>query len=549
MNRRRAFLCALLLIGAGITFFWNLGNIPLFDPDEGRYSEMSLTMLRTGDWMIPRMNGIIHLHKPPLANWLIAESFKLLGPSEFSARLPSVLLSLALLALLIRLGTFLFNFRTGYAAAWILTTSTLYVAISRLVTTDMTLTFVTFATMFCVAHLFFSDRHRLLYFYGTAVGLGLGMLTKGPVAWMITLTPAVVFGIWKKKSLQIPFLHWIFGALLFVLISLSWYLTVIFTHEGAWDYFFHHQLLGRMFKGHMGRAHPIFYYLLIVPAGFFPWTFFLPAAWAERREVLKDSELQTRSQFVFIWFLIPFILFSLFRTKLATYIVPLFPPLALYAAIFWSYWLDPKNNARSKTIEGTLWLLARLLPGAVAGGLVFVMLKPQFLTGIPILFPISLILLLTGVTFAVEYIRKTKSLRPLFLLLVGWISLMSLIALSALPYLQYKNSKRIALEIAKTRKPGEKILLWGDYYASLPFYLHDRMVEVSLNTETAFEKPEVLDGFVYADHGIISKLFGGPDRVYLVMQEERLRYFDYSGCRPHYLLYYSPEAVILSNRP
>lgn len=547
MNRR-SLLCILLLLGTGLIFFWNLGAIPLFDPDEGRYSEMSLTMLRTGDWMIPRMNGIIHIHKPPLANWLFAESFKIFGPSEFSARLPGVLLSLALLALLIRLGTFLFNFRTGYAAACILATSILYVAISRLVTTDMTLTFVTFSAMYCIAHLFFSDRRRLLYFYGAVIFLGLGMLTKGPVAWMITLTPTLVFAIWKKQKIEIPLLHWILGFLLFVLISLSWYVAVILTHEGVWDYFVHHQLVGRMFKGRMGRAHPIFYYLLIVPLGFFPWTFFLPAAWADRKEVLKDASLRIRAQFVLLWFLVPFILFSLFRTKLATYIVPVFPPLALYGALYWAHWLDPKTKSFSRRIEGTLWLLARLLPAMIGGGLIFVMVKPEFLTGIPLSFVAALLLLLTGVTFAVESVRKKGSLRPVFMLLVLWMSLMSLLALSALPYLQYKNSKQIALELAKTKKPGEKILLWGDYYASLPFYLQERVVEVSVNTETTFEKPEVLEEYVYEDHAILCKFFQGPERVYLVMSEERLRNFDYIGCRPHYLLYYSPEVVILSNR-
>ena len=202
MILRKFFLILSFLAAAATILFWNLNRVPLFDPDEGRYSDMALTMLKTGDWLTPRMNYITHLHKPPLSNWLVASSFKYLGASEGSARLPSVLLSLLLLLGMIRLGKFLFDFETGLYSAWILLTSTLYLATSRLVTTDMTLCFLTFSAMACFAHLFFDSRHRHFYFYSGILCLALGMLTKGPVAWMITLTPILAFALWKKRGLN-----------------------------------------------------------------------------------------------------------------------------------------------------------------------------------------------------------------------------------------------------------------------------------------------------------------------------------------------------------
>ena len=92
MISRRIFLAGGLLFSAAVLFFWNLGRVPFFDPDEGRYADIALTMVKSGDWITPRMNGIAHLHKPPLSSWIVAASFKQLGPSEFSARLPQVIL-------------------------------------------------------------------------------------------------------------------------------------------------------------------------------------------------------------------------------------------------------------------------------------------------------------------------------------------------------------------------------------------------------------------------------------------------------------------------
>ncbi len=549
MNSKRVSWLLIFFAIISTIFFWNLGKVPFFDPDEGRYAEMSLTMFRTGDWMIPRMNGIIHLHKPPLANWMIAACYQLLGPSEFSARLPSVLLSLILLALLIRLGFVLFDFRTGLTAGGILASSALYVAVSRLVTTDMALTFFTFLTMFAIAHLFFVNKNKPLYFYLAMTGLGLGMLTKGPVAWMITLVPTVIFAAIFKRGFRIPWYHWIFGIILFFAISLSWYLAVILTHEGAWDYFLNYQLLGRIGKGSAGRAHPIFYYCLISPLGFLPWTLLIPAAVKAKQSKQISDDHQSKLNFVACWFLIPFILFSLFRTKLATYIVPLFPPLAFFMSYFWSRWIQNPSEISPRFYKISGIMLGATFFLLALGGSIFILIKPMFVEGIPIASIVILGIFLLTCSILFFIVSRQNNASRLFKLQLATMFGVCLIALSALPAIHFKNSKILAEELKKIRKPGEKILMWGSYYASLPFYLQDRLVEVSMNTEMVFEKPEVIKDYVFLNSEILPSFFQGPERVFMVMKEKRFSELDQNTIKPLYVIFKAQKSLILSNRP
>src|SRR5271170_8092183 len=76
-------LCAVL---SGLTFFSHLGNMPLFNPDEGLYAEPAREMLDTGEYITTLLNYAVRFTKPPLIIWAMALSYKILGVNEFAAR-------------------------------------------------------------------------------------------------------------------------------------------------------------------------------------------------------------------------------------------------------------------------------------------------------------------------------------------------------------------------------------------------------------------------------------------------------------------------------
>ena len=81
----RAFALACILAIA-LMYFWGLGSLPLPDPDEGMYAEITREMLARGDRIVPRFNGMVYVEKPPLVYWLTVATYAVAGSSEFSAR-------------------------------------------------------------------------------------------------------------------------------------------------------------------------------------------------------------------------------------------------------------------------------------------------------------------------------------------------------------------------------------------------------------------------------------------------------------------------------
>src|SRR5271156_685471 len=84
---RKSWMLGVAAVFFTVLWFALLAERPLFDPDEGRYAEIPREMLSGGDWVIPHLNALVYLEKPPLQYWLTALVFRGLGQSEFTARL------------------------------------------------------------------------------------------------------------------------------------------------------------------------------------------------------------------------------------------------------------------------------------------------------------------------------------------------------------------------------------------------------------------------------------------------------------------------------
>ncbi len=528
--------------------FLNLGRIPLFEPDEGRYADIAQTMVKSGDWVTPRMNYITHLHKPPLSSWLVATSFKALGPSEFSARLPSVFLSLLILTGVFSLGKFLFDFKTGLYAAWILLTSIFYLAVSRLCITDMTLTFFIFLALNSAARLFFGTRHRLVHFYLFAFSLALGMLTKGPVAWMVVGLPAAVFAFWKKKGFGIPLKHWIFALFLMLPLSLSWYVLMSMKNHEALDYFLRYQLLGRVVKGGAGHAHPFYYFLIVFPLGFFPWSLSLwETAVSSFKTKWQNSEERDKIHFLWLWFLIPFILFSIFRTKLATYVVPLFPAISLLVARFWTQF-EGSRSVPMRSLMLLSWLIALSPALLLIAGFIFVAFRPEFVAGIPLPTFIAAGIFLIGLSLWMGGILLKKKTEWIFRSQVGLLVGIGLLAFAALPSIRYKNAKEFAEKIQELRKPGDLILMFDRYTASLPFYLKERVITVGVPLSAPFDPFPVSSKYIVWDDAPIKDFLEGERRVFVLTDEENYARVPSFTQAPLHPILKEEDLVLFSNR-
>ncbi|MCB2185071.1 MAG: phosphatase PAP2 family protein [Deltaproteobacteria bacterium] len=325
---------ALLLLWGG------LGHMPLTDRDEGEYAAVTAAMRQTGDYLVPTLNGAKYLEKPPLIYWAIRGSEVLLGQGEAAARFPA---ALAAIILVLGLGLWVWRLSGSPALAALtqaaLAFTPLFLLVGRASLTDMVLTLFTTGALGC----FFqgteetAPHDRWWYLAGWAF-LGLGFLTKGPVAPAVVLPAALIYA-WAQGRLGtiLRRSQIIWGVLVFLAINLPWY-GYMFYHLGDefWQGFFWGQNLRRFSEVLLGHGGGVFFYLPVLLLGAFPFCApalsGLGAALFQNPRAVRWADPLARARFLAaIALLSVLVIFSVAATKQLNYILPALPFLAVLA--------------------------------------------------------------------------------------------------------------------------------------------------------------------------------------------------------------------------
>ena len=229
-----------ILMGAlGLVWFAVLGLRPLFNPDEGRYADIPSEMLASGDWILPRLNGLIYLEKPPLQYWATAISLAVFGHREWAVRLFTGLAAVATLGVVYWLGRQRWNEERGWAAAAMAGSMLLFIVMGQIVTLDMALTFfLTLTTVsFCLAQEH-RERHVKLataWMMVAWVAMGLATLTKGLLGIVVPGSVLVLYTLLQRDWQAWRHLCLLPGLASYVLVTAPWFLMVERAHPGAFD--------------------------------------------------------------------------------------------------------------------------------------------------------------------------------------------------------------------------------------------------------------------------------------------------------------------------
>jgi dolichol-phosphate mannosyltransferase len=361
---------ALLLLGlvAGLLLFLNL-SYPLIKPDESRYAEISQEMLASGDWVVPTLNQEPYYDKPPLYYWLTVASFRLLGTNEMAARL--VPAGAAWLTVLL---TYLFarrvlGARAGFLAALVLTLMVGFVQCGRFVILDSVLTLFVTAALFMGHEGVRGPRLRWPWWLASALACALGVLTKGPVA-LVLLGPPVVAHAWLTRGPARPRLaHWLAYATLVLAVVGPWYLAILLRDPAFARHFFIEHHLHR-FLGSEYHDSPVWFYVPVLVLGCLPWSLLMfPVARFLFGRSPKLGLLRAPSLgFFLLWAGWCVFFFSLSRGKLAPYILPAMPAVAvilgsyLARGLSQTSWIalregDGRVPRRAVTVIAGAWLL------------------------------------------------------------------------------------------------------------------------------------------------------------------------------------------------
>ncbi len=498
---------ALLLGFCVMVYFVNLGQWDLWNPDEPRYAEVSREMVNRGDWILMHRNGSLYTDKPPLFFWTVGlASFFWRGVTPFSARFPSALFGTLTVLLTFFIGKRLYSLRTGFLSGLILATSSQFAYLSTRGNIDTTLTFFTTASILCFLQGYrrqqegeaFPERMKGLSFYGYYTSMALATLAKGPVGFILPLAVTLLFLLVQKEWKGIKRMRLLPGMLLFTAIVLAWYLPAVL--RGG-KYYLNETLLHHSIdRFAIGSSHirPIYYYFYNFPADFLPWIIFLPAAMVygfSRATTAKKKEFL----FLMIWFVFIFLFFTLSKGKRGLYLLPLFPAVSLMIGKLWEDFISSSmKHFRHEwiTIPLYVWMGAILVAG--------VALPWVILTKLPSYFPYSLpvALILVGVAVGLFVFSRFKSYGVVFLLVIGIMAGGFFYALRVVfPLVNpYKSARFICEEITSRMRPGDKLVLFGDFEPA-PFNFYTGIVPIPV-----FEEEEALSHFLRSQERVFCLL-------------------------------------------
>jgi 4-amino-4-deoxy-L-arabinose transferase-like glycosyltransferase len=399
---RTGWHVAVILAVSSSVLFTNLGGPRLWDRDEPRNAGCAQEMLQRGDWVVPFFNAELRAHKPVLLYWLMMSAYQVLGVTEFAARFWSAVLGVGTVFLTYGIGRRLFDAHVGLWAALILATSLMFGVAGRAATPDSPLIFFATAALLVYVLAAFpgdsadlphrsqatqsdlarrtecsefplvkppgpgvSNRWVAVAIYGL---MGLAVLAKGPVGAVL---PTAVIGMfllimrlsdvaqgparpawqrWLVRCLR-PFAPqhffgtcWQMRPLTAIAVILAvaapWYIWVGWRTDGEFlRVFFGEHNVGRAVQPMEGHSGGPWYYPVAILVGFFPWSVFAAPVIADVTARVRQRTVWWPGYvFSLCWIGVYVGLFSLAGTKLASYVTPCYPALALLTACFVRHW-------------------------------------------------------------------------------------------------------------------------------------------------------------------------------------------------------------------
>jgi 4-amino-4-deoxy-L-arabinose transferase-like glycosyltransferase len=539
-----------LILAFCVLYGFRLGSYPLANPDEGRNAEIAREMIATGDFVTPRLNGVNYFEKPPVVYWAVAASLQVFGETEWAVRLVPALFGLAGVLFTYAAGYRLYGRAAGIAAAVVLGTSLLFFGLSRFLILDMAVSVLMSGTLFCfiLGMRAPAGATRRWLFYGLYATAALATLTKGLIGFLVTgavmFLWLLIFNQWKRLlPLYLPS-----GLLLFFAITVPWHVLAA-THNETWVHrYFVYEHFERFTSTAASRPGPWYYFIPIILLGIFPWTGFLMCSlqhalaggWTARKE-------RADAWFFVVWVGFVFLFFSVSKSKLPPYILPVFPPLAVVIGA-WLATASPVARNAPRLRRGLR--VFSFICGLLSAALLVVVFKAglvikdhgQAETLRPFAVMLAVVLFAGGVL--APWLGRTRGERPALVTMAATIALFFGVLTFAAPAIQRPGTKALAEIVSAAAQPGERVMHYHEFFHDFTFYAR-RVVDVvafkgelELEEDAAarasgrfIEEPEFRSLwtrsariFAVARKRDVKELFGDPAFRYRLLGETRDHY-------------------------
>jgi 4-amino-4-deoxy-L-arabinose transferase-like glycosyltransferase len=487
LPRDRRLYAAIALL---LTLVWlgTLAGRPLFNPDEGRYAEIPREMLSLHDWVIPHLNHLPYIEKPPLQYWATALSYAVFGANEFAARLYTALCALATVVATAFVAQRLFG-ESGWRAAATLSGMLMFLVLGQLLTLDMSLTW---HMTLCLAGFLLAQRAAEIedaeavrrWMLVAWCAAALGVLTKGLEAAVIPAAVLVLYSIWTRDWSPWRHLHLARGLTLFLAITIPWHWLAAHRDPDFLRFFFVHEHFARYLTPEADREAPWWFFGYVLLVGTLPWTFSLVrvivTGWRAPGAQAGAPRFDPQ-RFLWLWSMFVVVFFSLSSSKLMPYILPALPALALLIAN-----LPAQRAHADMRVTAMLTVAAGVALGWASFDWAHVLAHSNraeyFLPLAKPLREIAALLLVTG-TFVL--VRRADVTRMTVLLGAGWCLAWLLVVRAAAVVAPIYSGVSLAAALPAPARDAP-IYSVGDYDQSLTFYLRRPVTLVRFRGELSY---------------------------------------------------------------
>jgi 4-amino-4-deoxy-L-arabinose transferase-like glycosyltransferase len=508
-GRELAQSAALGLIGLAV-FFFHLGSYGLWEPDEARYAEIAREMIATASYIVPHLNYVAYIEKPPLLYWMTAVAFHVLGTNEFAARLVPALSATAGVIATWWFGRRVFGHRRAMLAGAILITSPLYATMAQVLTTDMLLTALLSVAFFS----FFLQWHAggrwwiVLY-----LAMALAVLTKGPEGVVLPVAAAVLFLTRRDgvKGACARFHVWA-GLLIVLAVSLPWFVIVAARVPGFLDFYIVGEHFKRVFVASYSHDQPFYFYLPVIVAGMLPWSICLPLITVGTRGAARSWCLISAA--------VVLVLFSIANAKLIPYILPAIPMVALLLADSIFCAIENQAGALVK------WLGPALCIGGF-GAIVFAAAAPMVHNrDIALLQPIILIsgaIVLLGGALSTAALLRDRFEAGLTIVVIAVASALIAATYGRVDVETLHSWAPLARQI-EVKAPAATLIDYHRYPQAIPFYTRRRVLlagpflsELSFGAAHSADRD---DYFLTTDADLLARWHKEPFAVLIIDQSD-----------------------------
>jgi len=456
VQKRESGINLLIVFVSSLLFIPFLGHVHLFDWDEINFAESAREMIVTGDYLNVRIDFKLFWEKPPLFIWMQVLSMKIFGINEFAARFPNALVGIITLLTLFNIGKKHFSIKFGLIWVFAYAGSILPFFYFKSGIIDPWFNLFIFLGIYFFIRYLSEEKQQLKFIVLSAAAIGLGTLTKGPVALLLFLLTEFVYLLLNKLKMRITFRAVALYVLIYAFVGGFWFILQILSGNFSiiQDFIrYQIELFGSNVAGHQ---EPFYYHFVVLFFGVFPASVFALKSFRKQKSGSENEKLLKHQMMILFWVVL--LLFSIVKTKIVHYSSMAYFPLTFLAANA-IYKTEKSEYKKSKIISGILIFLA-FFYGFAIFALQYIgmhhekiiqsgVIKDAFananleavtsFTGFEFLFGVFLF---AGIIFALRYTKKNylKGVLLVFIVSMFFISLTQIIIVPQVEKISQKSA-------------------------------------------------------------------------------------------------------------